>query len=61
MMRFDTLWLDLRFHAQRMMENEQKARKHEKVAKLGILIRDLQRRKHHPYPWSGIYIFPQNS
>ena len=40
-----------------MMENEQKPRFHEKVAKLCILIGDLQRRKHHPDTWSGILIF----
>ena len=37
-----------------IIENEQKPRFHEKVAKLCILIGDLQRRKHHPDTWSGI-------
>ena len=43
-----------------IIENEQKPRFHEKVAKLCILIGDLQRRKHHPDTWSGILIFGGN-
>ena len=34
---------------------EQKARFHEKHAKMGILIRDLQWGNGHPYTWSGIF------
>ena len=34
---------------------EQKARFHEKHAKMGILIRDLQWGNVHPYTWSGIF------